>query len=138
MRLTTVAFGVLAAATLAGAVGLAAWAGASVPGLVLDAGPFTKLLDAVLIAALGGLYLLRKASVRRDAPDLLRLAAWALPLLGLLAALWGWYLVFQAVQATGASDPRVIAPSVAESLVPLGLGLLGGALAQALHGRRLH
>jgi hypothetical protein len=140
MRLMTVAFGGLAAASLIGAIGLAAWSGASIPGLFLDAAPFTKLFDAVLAAAIGGLFFLRRAPARAGAqaaaPDLLRLAVWVLPMLGLLAALWGGYVILQAAQTTGVSNPRVIAPALADSLLPLGLGLLGGALADLLARRR--
>src|SRR5688572_9976446 len=129
MRPLTVGFGGLAAASLGCAAGLALWSSASIPGLFLEAAPFTKLVDVALAGAVGGLFLLPRARAGPESPDLLRLAVWVLPLLGVLAALWSGYVILQAVEATGVTDQQTIAPSVAESLLPLGLGLLGGALA---------
>jgi hypothetical protein len=144
MKIAPVALGVGGALLLAGAIGLGIWAGmpanplATLGILVLSAGPLTKLAYLLLtglgvwIAVLGVTSLARG---RTGDPSLLSVLS-LLPLgVGLFATLLTTLSIARAMQATQTSDLFVIAPSLAEALAPLGVGLLLGAVAAALKAR---
>jgi hypothetical protein len=144
MKNAPVVLGSSGALLLVGAIGLGIWAGmpanplATFGLLVLSAAPLTKLIYLLLtglgiwIAVLGVASL---AKGRSDAPSALSILSLAPPGLGLAATLLTALSIVRAMQATNTSDLFVIAPSVAEALAPLGVGLLLGAVAAALKAR---
>ncbi|MBO9559051.1 MAG: hypothetical protein J7515_10750 [Caulobacter sp.] len=136
--------GLAGGALLVGAVGLGIWAGmpanplTTLGLLVLSAGALTKLIYLVLIglaiwiAALGVACLTKG---RADDPSLLSTLSLLPPGLGLAATLFSALSIARAMQATHTTELIVIAPSLAEALAPLAVGLLLGALAATLRAR---
>ncbi|KQY35582.1 hypothetical protein ASD38_03215 [Caulobacter sp. Root487D2Y] len=144
MKIAPIVLGVGGALLLVGAIGLGIWAGmpanplATLGILVLSAGALTKLVYLVLfglgiwIAILGATSL---AKGRSGDPSLLSVLTLLPPGLGLLATLLTGLSIVRAMQNTHTSDLFVIAPSLAEALAPLGVGLLLGAVPAALKAR---
>jgi hypothetical protein len=81
------------------------------------AAPLVVIVGLVHLAAGGG------------ARPLLRVIEWAGPIVGLLGLAYGGLIDLIAIQATQVSRFEVVAPSLAEALLPLALGLLVATLA---------
>lgn len=129
----------LALCVMGSAVGLAKWAGYPggalevIGGLTRDALPFAALavwmlvLAAPVILALGGWALLTRG--RRGAwPPLLAFSLLP-PVVGLLAATYSGLITLIVMARTHTTSLQVLAPSIAELLLALGVGLAVGALA---------
>ncbi len=136
--------GVTGGVVLAGALGLGIWAGMPANPLttfgilVLSAGILTKMVYlglvglAIWIAALGVACLTKG---RADDPSALAILSFLPPGLGLSATLLAALSIARAMQATHTTELVVIAPSLAEALAPLGVGLMLGAAPVALRLR---
>jgi hypothetical protein len=104
-----------------GALGwIAEYAKMPLPYVWLDAPLVAKLADIVLVFDCVAVTVL--ASLRVD--GLTQALAWAGLAIGALAAFHGGLLTWQAASMAHVSDFSVVAPNVAECLLPLGLGLL--------------
>ena len=140
--LTTVAF--------AASAGTCAWLisrytpGYSAAQMFLDGDPVAKLVIlfvqtltfGVLVFGVIGLLARGAAGAMRL---LLALAAALSAALGVLAALYGWMNIQTAIRNTGVTSLEVVAPSYAETLLALSVGLFGALVALGLHaliGRR--
>ncbi len=143
-------FGASTAVLLAGLV--AAWMGMNhllvtyVPGvtpivLYMDAALVPKLLMIFCIlvgigvppAILAGVIaaLVRQASAARIGAMLLSVGGWAIAGLGALGAGYSELITRQAMASTGVSDLAITAPSHAEALLTLAVGLFFGLMGQA-------
>ena len=144
MKIAPVVLGLGGALLLVGATGLGIWAGMPANPLttfgilVLSAGPMVKLAYllltglAIWLAVLGVTSL---AKGRAENPSALSILSLAPPGVGLLATLYTVLVILRVMQDTHTSDLIVIAPSLAEALAPLGVGLLLGAVATTLKAR---
>jgi len=142
MKVAAIVLGVSGAALLVFAIALGAWAGMpanplTMMGILLgQASPVTKLVlillavQAVVILIVG---VSRLIKTTRDAdPTLLTVFSLLPPALGLATSLLAGLSVVIAVQQTHTTSLMVVAPSLAEAMTPLALGLLVGALAATL------
>ncbi|MDB5470297.1 MAG: hypothetical protein JWR84_1857 [Caulobacter sp.] len=130
----------LGAATLvafAACIGLSLYAGMPVQSLLylfLDAEFITKLADMLLLVMVGLAAFLPRG--RGQGGGLLTIIMGLALGLGLLITLLNASFIYRAVQMSGMPDLRITAPSLAEGLLPLALGLLAGFLAAARAGKR--
>ncbi|TPW06416.1 MAG: hypothetical protein FD125_268 [bacterium] len=141
---------ILTAAAFAASAGTCAWLingfapGYSPAQMFLDADPVAKvvilfvqtLTFGVLVFGVIGLFARGAAGAMRL---LLALAAALSTALGLLAGLYGWMNIQMATRNTGVTSLEVVAPSWAETLLALSVGLFGALVALGLHaliGRR--
>lgn len=141
---------ILTAVAFAASAGTCAWLisryapGYSAAQMFLDADPVAKLVIlfvqtltfGVLVFGVIGLLARSAAGAMRL---LLALAASLSAALGLLAGLYGWMNIQTAIRNTGVTTLEVVAPSYAETLLALSVGLFGALLALGLHtliGRR--
>jgi hypothetical protein len=134
---TIVLFVVLAAAVFRAASWLAGYGGATVFQLFIDLDPLTKLGCILLMLGLQVVLLLGVVQLFARTAALaafLRAALWIAPLLGLACAALGGLAVLQASAATHVTRLDVLAPGLAEALIPLALGLQVGAAAAILDG----
>jgi hypothetical protein len=111
---------VLAIGVMGAASWIAEYAGMPLPYVFLDATALTKLADMIL--ALDFLAVTVLAFRRVD--GVAQAFAWSGLVIGALAACQSGLITWQATTMTHVSRFSVIAPSVAQSLLPLGLGLL--------------
>jgi len=144
MKVAPVVLGLSGVTILVVAIGLGIWAGmpanplATLAILVLQAGALAKLFYLLLtglgiwIAVLGVSVLTKGRSGDPSLPGILALLSMGL---GLLATLLAGISIGRAMQQTNTSDLMVIAPSLAEALTPLAIGLLLGAFATACQAR---
>ncbi|PTS88166.1 MULTISPECIES: hypothetical protein [unclassified Caulobacter] len=139
MKVAAVAFSVLGTGLLGFAYGLAVWAGmpanplATLGMLLGYSGALIKLalmvLGLQLIAILAvAVPRLLKPSVDPDR-SLLTVFSFLPPGVGLAASLLDGLTILNVMQRTNTTSLMVIAPSLAEAIMPLALGLLIGALA---------
>lgn len=141
---------VLAAVAFAAAAGACAWLlgryapGYSAAALFIDADPVAKAVILLVqtltfgVVAFGviGLFARSAAGAMRL---LLALAAVLSVVLGSLAGLYGWMNIQTAIRHVGPVSLEVAAPSYAETLLALSVGLFGALVALGLHaliGRR--
>lgn len=143
MKATAIILGLGGILLVLSAIALGAWAGMpanplAVLGILLSqAGPLAKLVLlwlavlAVVIAIMGAARRARGGrSGNRSRLTVLSVMA---PGLGLASTVLSCLTIRGLMERTGVSDLRIIAPSLAEAIMPLGLGLLVGAAA-ALEG----
>lgn len=131
MKIGAIVLGFSGALLLAGAMGLAIWAGMGNPLatlwiLITEAGAISKLVYLVML----GFAIWLAIVATRGAPDRSMLIVLGLipPGLGLAATLIAGLSVWIAMQQTHVTALFIIAPALAESLTPLAFGLLlGGA-----------
>ena len=140
MRLLGAAMAVLAVAMLGAGLGLASWSQMPLSELFPYSNILAKLVDFLLLASLVmvvvvGLIPLKPDSAAATSSFLTWVVCGA-PLLGFLVAAQGWLTVWKVASDTHTTNFMVVAPSVATNFFPLGLGLLVGALAAFLGGRK--
>ena len=141
MKLSALGLGLSSLGAFVATVWIARWAGMDeLSPLFFDAGLLTKLVDLTLAAALAGVVvigLLRPDDDKQDGGSpILTLATWAAPALGALAMAYNALLVWEAASQAHVTHLQVVAPGLAEALLPLSLGLLAGAAAAFLNGRQ--
>jgi uncharacterized membrane protein len=135
MRNLAIAFAVLAVAAFAGVLVLAQIAGGSGAGpspwaLYLDSGPLEKLTDMLLVAgavAIAVVGLVRDGHGNRSAAAALPYFASAALAVGVLAALQGALRTWTVASRVHVTNFMVVAPSLAEAMIPLSVGLLCAA-----------
>ena len=142
---------IVAAVAFAASAGTCAWLmsrytpGYSAAQMFMDADPVAKLVIlfvqmltfGALVFGVIGLLARSAAGAMRV---LLKLAATLSAALGLLVALYGWMNIQNAIRHVGPVSFEVVAPSYAETLLALSVGLFGALVAlglRALIGRRL-
>ena len=141
---------IVAAVAFAASAGTCAWLmsrytpGYSAAQMFMDADPVAKLVIlfvqmltfGALVFGVIGLLARSAAGAMRV---LLKLAATLSAALGLLVALYGWMNIQNAIRHVGPVSFEVVAPSYAETLLALSVGLFGALVAlglRALIGRR--
>ena len=141
---------ILTAVAFAAAAGSCAWLvsryapGYTAAQMFMDADPVAKLAIMLaqtltfgaLVLGVLGLFIRSAAGTFRM---LLMLIAAASAGLGVLAALYGWMNIQTAIRAVGPVSFEVTAPSYAETLLALSVGLFGALVALGFHallGRR--
>lgn len=141
---------ILTAVAFAAAAGSCAWLvsryapGYTAAQMFMDADPVAKLAIMLaqtltfgaLVLGVIGLFIRSAAGTFRM---LLMLIAAASAGLGVLAALYGWMNIQTAIRAVGPVSFEVTAPSYAETLLALSVGLFGALVALGFHallGRR--
>lgn len=141
---------IVAAVAFAASAGTCAWLmsrytpGYSAAQMFMDADPVAKLVIlfvqmltfGALVFGVIGLLARSAAGAMRV---LLKLAATLSSALGLLVALYGWMNIQNAIRHVGPVSFEVVAPSYAETLLALSVGLFGALVAlglRALIGRR--
>jgi len=141
---------ILTAVAFAAAAGSCAWLvsryapGYTAAQMFMDADPVAKL--AIMLAqtltfgalVLGAVGLFIRSAVGAFRMLLMLIAA-ASAGLGVLAALYGWMNIQTAIRAVGPVSFEVTAPSYAETLLALSVGLFGALVALGFHallGRR--
>lgn len=141
---------IVAAVAFAASAGTCAWLmsrytpGYSAAQMFMDADPVAKLVIlfvqmltfGALVFGVIGLLARSAAGAMRV---LLKLAATLSAALGLLVALYGWMNIQNAIRHVGPVSFEVVAPSYAETLLALSVGLFGALVALGLHvliGRR--
>lgn len=141
---------ILTAVAFAAAAGTCAWlVGRYAPGytaaqMFMDADPVAKmaimlaqtLTFGALVLGVIGLFVRSAAGTFRM---LLMLIAAASAGLGVLAALYGWMNIQTAIRNVGPVRFDIVAPSYAETLLALSVGLFGALVALGFHalmGRR--
>lgn len=138
MKVLAIVFAVLAAASGAGVwwlVQLAGGTGLGLAELYVNAHPLTKLTDlsiGLMTVATLVLGLVRGKGGAPIGGALLRLMIWLAAGLGLLAALQAGLSTWRAAAMVHVTDLRVVAPGLAEALIPFLLGCICAALAAAL------
>jgi hypothetical protein len=145
MKIAPVVLALLGAFLLVLAIALGIWAGmpanplATLKILVLSSGPFAKL--AYLVLTFLGIWIAILvvawfAKGRRSSdPSALALLSLAPPGAGLAATLMTALSIGRVMQQTHTTELMVIAPSLAEALAPLAIGLLLGAAAAVLKAK---
>lgn len=98
----------------------------------VDAELITKMVDMLVMLMLAGALFLPKG--RRG--ELLMIVGWLALGLGLLGTLFNASMIMRAIQMTGTTNLRVIAPGLAEGLLPVTLGLLTVTIAAVRAGKR--
>ena len=135
---------ILTAVAFAAAAGTCVWLlGRYLPGytaaqMFMDADPVAKLAIMLaqtltfgaLVLGVLGLFIRSAAGTFRM---LLMLIAAASAGLGVLAALYGWMNIQTAIRAVGPVSFEVTAPSYAETLLALSVGLFGALVALGFH-----
>ena len=101
--------------------------------LLIDSSPLVQLIDFLLIVLC--VVVLVVGLTSRGRSGLPKLAGWAGPLLGALGCAWGLFTLWQVSHVTHVTRLAILAPSYAESVMPLALGLLCAAVAATLKGR---
>lgn len=141
---------IVAAVAFAASAGTCAWLmsrytpGYSAAQMFMDADPVAKLVIlfvqmltfGALVFGVIGLLARSAAGAMRV---LLKLAATLSAAFGLLVALYGWMNIQNAIRHVGPVSFEVVAPSYAETLLALSVGLFGALVALGLHvliGRR--
>ena len=141
---------IVAAVAFAASAGTCAWLmsrytpGYSAAQMFMDADPVAKLVILfVQMLTVGALVFGVIGLLARSAAGamrvLLKLAATLSAALGLLVALYGWMNIQNAIRHVGPVSFEVVAPSYAETLLALSVGLFGALVAlglRALIGRR--
>ena len=111
---------------------LASYAGYLNPvGLVLDSLALAKQIDVSLMGLLI-VILVGGATARSSMSDFLRVVGWVAPGLGILGTAHSGAAVLIAMEHTHLTRLMVTAPSIAEALAPVALGLMVGGLALLL------
>lgn len=142
------ALGVVGAALLVATVALAKWAGFEVSSPVIIwqlAGDSLSLVRLALLLQLCSLLAtpilfavgLSSTTSKREGSDGLSVLQFSAPGLGLLAAAYAGWIVYVAMVRTHTVSFLVIAPSVAQLLLVLGVGFLAGAVAAAANAMLL-
>jgi hypothetical protein len=141
---------IAAAVAFAASAGTCAWLmsrytpGYSAAQMFMDADPVAKLVIlfvqmltfGALVFGVIGLLARSAAGAMRV---LLKLAATLSAAFGILVALYGWMNIQNAIRHVGPVSFEVVAPSYAETLLALSVGLFGALVALGLHvliGRR--
>jgi hypothetical protein len=141
---------IVAAVAFAASAGTCAWLmsrytpGYSAAQMFMDADPVAKLVIlfvqmltfGALVFGVIGLLVRSAAGAMRV---LLKLAATLSAAFGILVALYGWMNIQNAIRHVGPVSFEVVAPSYAETLLALSVGLFGALVALGLHvliGRR--
>jgi hypothetical protein len=141
---------IVAAVAFAASAGTCAWLmsrytpGYSAAQMFMDADPVAKLVIlfvqmltfGALVFGVIGLLARSAAGAMRV---LLKLAATLSAAFGILVALYGWMNIQNAIRHVGPVSFEVVAPSYAETLLALSVGLFGALVALGLHvliGRR--
>jgi hypothetical protein len=140
LRVLAIGFALLAIAAFAGVWVLAGIAGGAEPGpglpeLWLDSGPLEKISDMLLVLCIVGavvIGLIRDGDGRRSAAAILAYVAWATLALAALTALQAALRSWAIARMVHVTNFRVVAPSLAEAVLTLGIGLLCAALCFAL------
>lgn len=141
---------IVTAVAFAASAGTCAWLmsrympGYSAAQMFMDADPVAKLVMMFILQLLFGALVFGVIGLlaRRTAGAmglLLKLAATLSATLGLLVALYGWMNIQNAIRHVGPVSFEVVAPSYAETLLALSVGLFGALVAlgfRALAGRR--
>ena len=141
---------IVTAVAFAASAGSCAWLmsrympGYSVAQMFMSADPVAKLvmmsIQLLLFGALVfGVIGLLARSTAGAMGLLLKLAATLSATLGLLVALYGWMNIQNAIRHVGPVSFEVVAPSYAETLLALSVGLFGALVPLGLHmliGRR--
>ena len=141
---------IAAAVAFAASAGTCAWLmsrympGYSAAQMFMYADPVAKLVMMFILQLLFGALVFGVTGLlaRRTAGAmglLLKLAATLSVTLGLLVALYGWMNIQNAIRHVGPVSFEVVAPSYAETLLALSVGLFGALVAlglRALIGRR--
>ena len=141
---------IVAAVAFAASAGTCAWLmsrympGFSAAQMFMSADPVAKLVMMFILQLLLGALVFGVIGLlaRRTAAAmglLLKLAATLSAALGLLVALYGWMNIQTAIRHVGPVSFEVVAPSYAETLLALSVGLFGALVAlglRALIGRR--
>ena len=107
--------------------------------LVLDADPIAKLTLLMLFGSLLAITVVGivRLTARARAPsEALRTASYVCPLAGVAAAGYVLYLTLSVAARLHVTNLAVMAPSLAEGALTAAVGLLAGALAAGLSGRR--
>lgn len=135
MKPFPLALGVLTLTGFAAIIGL--WLYSTMPITTLlyvfvDAELITKMVDMLVMLMLAGALFLPKG--RRG--ELLMIVGWLALGLGLLGTLFKASMIMRAIQMTGTTNLRVIAPGLAEGLLPVTLGLLTMTIAAVRAGKR--
>ena len=137
MKPLPLALGALTLVAFGASIGLAVYAGMPVhflPYLFLDAELITKLADMLLLVMVGLAFFLPKG--RGQGGGLPMIMSGLAVGLGLLVSLFNLSMTFRAMQATGTTNLQVIAPGLAEGLLPVALGLLAATVATSRAGKR--
>ena len=141
---------IVVAVAFAASAGTCAWLmsrympGFSAAQMFMSADPVAKLVMMFILQLLFGALVFGVIGLlaRRTAAAmglLLKLAATLSAALGLLVALYGWMNIQTAIRHVGPVSFEVVAPSYAETLLALSVGLFGALVALGLHvliGRR--
>jgi hypothetical protein len=141
---------ILTAVAFAASAGSCAWLlgrympGYSVAQMFMSADPVAKLVMMSIQLLLFGVLVfgvigLLARSTAGAMGLLLKLAATLSATLGFLVALYGWMNIQNAIRHVGPVSFEVVAPSYAETLLALSVGLFGALVALGLHvliGRR--
>lgn len=130
----------LTVAAGAAIVGLAGLAGVPLVDLFPDAGLMTMLATVLLVliliaAVIIGLVSRRAPDAGQEGSFMLKLIIWIAVLLGALATAQALVFVQINVAQTHTTNLKVVAPSLAEALIPLTIGLLAGAIATGFNRR---
>ena len=141
---------IVTAVAFAASAGSCAWLmsrympGYSVAQMFMSADPVAKLVMMFILLLLFGALVfgvigLLARSTAGAMGLLLKLAATLSATLGLLVALYGWMNIQNAIRHVGPVSFEVVAPSYAETLLALSVGLFGALVPLGLHmliGRR--
>jgi uncharacterized membrane protein YidH (DUF202 family) len=141
MKFTSWFLLILTAAAFAAVIGIARYAGfqyAELPALFLQATAVVKMVETILILGLiatlvAGVVLMATGKKAGDTL-ILTLLGWLGVALGLLAFAFAALNIWIAVERTHTTNPQVVAPSVAEALLPVCLGLLMATIASFVGG----
>jgi hypothetical protein len=106
----------------------------SLGSVIFTGGPLSNLVTLALAAAVVVMAILATTTLpgRKAPPDLLFGIAFGAPGLALLAGGREWMVIRETARRLHVTNARVPAPSMAEALLVIALGLLTGALAAAL------
>ncbi len=139
MRIVGLAGIALGIAVLVGATMFARWAGLSgglprIAGdLFINAGPVDKL--GIMVLALTTVVATIMAAIsiasggRSEVSEALGPLSLIAPLFGAVVAAYGYWFIHVAADATHTTNLMIMAPSIAEDTLALGLGLLAGGVA---------
>jgi hypothetical protein len=126
----------VAAILVASLLWLADYAGgAPLVGLFVAMPMLTKLTTMVIVLAgalLVVLGLIQRLSGDTGLGDFLRIAVYLIAALAVVATLPHFLNIWRAVEITHTTNPRVVAPSVCEGLIPLSLGFVFAAVTDLL------
>ena len=141
MKVLPIVLGLAGIALLGSAIGLAIWAGmpanplTTLGILTWQTGAISKFVYLILAAQAAWIAVLAVRRGSGDDPTVVTILTFVPPGLGLAAALLAGLSIRIAMAQTHATELIVIAPSLAEAMTILAIGLLVGAAAAALNAR---